>query len=121
MPDFSLAEDFRVAEEEQRFIWDIESLAFVMGQDLQSAFKAVIREGESESFRGFLAVRLPSVRGRGARNTTFSTAHRVRAWRRLSKQRRPALRKKRGAAYFRSDQKRNAARCLFQPKPRAIG
>jgi|GEM_PF-5940044 len=100
MPDFSLAEDFRVAEEEQRFIWDIESLAFVMGQDLQSAFKAVIREGESESFRGFLAVRLPSVRGRGgARNTTFSTARRVRAWRRLSKQRRPALKKKRGSVF----------------------
>jgi len=71
-PNFSLPEEFRLAEDRQRYIWDIESLAFIMGQDLGSVFKKAVRgeAAEAEKFRSFLApdFRASVYVGRGVQN-----------------------------------------------------
>ena len=46
---------FSLAKETQTYLWDVEHLAFVMGQDLVSEFKKAIREGAKDKLRGFLA------------------------------------------------------------------
>ena len=51
---FSLPTGFTLAEETQRYIWDVEHLAFILGQDVVSPFKSLVREGD-RTFAAFLA------------------------------------------------------------------
>ena len=60
-PESMISSSFTLDEGIQSYIWDIEHLAFVMGQDLQPVFKRAMKDGAGEELLGFLS---PEFRGR---------------------------------------------------------
>ena len=55
LPESMLSRSFSLAEEVQTYLWDIEHLAFVVGQDLLPAFREAIRDGRRDGLEKYLA------------------------------------------------------------------
>lgn len=55
LPPTALLGEFTLAEEKQKYLWDIEHLAFVFGQDVVSQFKTALRTGELSGVERLLA------------------------------------------------------------------
>ena len=54
-PESMLSKSFTLAEEVQTYLWDIEHLAFVLGQDLSPVIRETIRDGRRDGMEKYLA------------------------------------------------------------------
>ena len=55
LPESMLSRSFTLSEEVQTYIWDVEHLAFVLGQDLSPVIREAIRDGRRDGLEKYLA------------------------------------------------------------------